>query len=173
MKSSWHSLAILITSLIPIAACGATVDNASRADEGTTPSGAPIASAMEESRGAEARSSAVPADLLGEWTLVALDGEPVPEVGKNPTLEILEDGSAAGVSGVNRFRTQLELADGRLDFGPLAGTKMAGPPEAMALESDFLARLDAASTYQVEGDTLRLWAGDNEALTFARMKAEE
>ena len=173
MKSSRHSLAILIASLVPIAACGATANNTSRANEGMTPSGAPIAGAAEESGSAEASPSAVPADLLGEWTLVALDGEPVPEVGKTPTLEIQEDGSAAGVSGVNRYRTQLELADGRLGFGPTAGTKMAGPPEAMALESAFLARLDAASTYQVEGDTLRLWAGDNEALTFARMKAEE
>ena len=97
----------------------------------------------------------------------------MPEVGKTPTLEILEDGSAAGVSGVNRYRTRLELSDGRLAFGPTAGTKMAGPPEAMALESDFLARLDAVSTYQVEGDTLRLWAGDNEALTFSRVKEKE
>lgn len=173
MKSSYHSLALLIASLVPIAACGATANNTSRADEGTTSSGAPSAGAAEESGSAEASPSALPADLLGEWTLVALDGEPVPDVGKTPALEILEDGSAAGVSGVNRFRTQLELSGGRLDFGPAAGTKMAGPPAAMALESDFLARLDAVSTYQVEGDTLRLWAGDNEALTFARVKAEE
>jgi heat shock protein HslJ len=173
MTSRYFPLAILIASLIPIAACCATANNTSRAAESTTPGGAPIASATEKSSGAEASPSVVPADLLGEWTLVALDGEPVPEVGKTPTLEILEDGSAAGVSGVNRYRTQLELADGRLDFGPTAGTKMAGPPEAMALESDFLARLDAVSTYQVEGDTLRLWAGDNEALTFSRVKEKE
>lgn len=173
MKSSRHSLAILIASLVPIAACGATSNNTSRAAEETTMSDAPAASGIQESGIDETSPSAVPEDLLGEWILVALDGSPVPEFGKNPTLEILEDGSAAGVSGVNRYRTRLELSDGRLAFGPTAGTKMAGPPEAMALESDFLARLDAASTFQVEGDSLRLWAGDNEALTFARMKAEE
>ena len=173
MTSRCFPLAILIASMVPIAACGATANNTSRAAEDTTPSGAPMASATEESGIAEARLSVVPADLLGEWTLVILDGEPVPEVGKTPTLEILEDGSAAGVSGVNRYRTRLELSDGRLAFGPTAGTKMAGPPEAMALESDFLARLDAVSTYQVEGDTLRLWAGDNEALTFSRVKEKE
>lgn len=173
MKSSCHSLAILIASLVPIAACGATANNTSRAAEETTMSDAPAASGIQESGIDEASPIVVPADLLGEWTLVALDGKPVPEVGKTPTLEILEDGSAAGVSGVNRYRTRLDLTDGRLDFGPTAGTKMAGPPEAMALESDFLARLDAASAYRVEGDTLRLWAGDNEALTFSRVKDKE
>jgi heat shock protein HslJ len=45
---------------------------------------------------------------------------------------------------------------------------MAGPPEAMALEQTFLERLSAVSAFDVEGDTLRLWAGDTEALTFER-----
>jgi putative lipoprotein len=110
----------------------------------------------------------IPPELLGSWTLVALDGQPVPEVGKTPTLEIFEDGSAAGVSGVNRFRSQLDASDGRLSFGPVASTKMAGPPAAMELEGTFVARLGTVGAYAVEGTTLRLWTGDNEALTFER-----
>jgi hypothetical protein len=38
----------------------------------------------------------------------------------------------------------------------------------MALEQAFLARLGAVSTFAIEGDVLRLWAGDNDALTFER-----
>jgi hypothetical protein len=109
--------------------------------------------------------------LTGSWTLTAIDGGPVEPVGTPITLEVAEDGAVSGVSGVNRFMTRLETADvseGRLAFAPAAGTRMAGPPEAMALEQAFLARLSAVTTFDVENGVLRLWAGDNEALTFER-----
>jgi hypothetical protein len=119
----------------------------------------------------EASGQAALGRLVGPWTLVALDGEPAEAVGEAITLEIAEDGAVAGVSGVNRFMTRIETADlgeGRLAFAPAAGTRMAGPPEAMALEQAFLERLTAVSTFAVDGDALRLWAGDTEALTFER-----
>jgi predicted amidohydrolase YtcJ len=112
------------------------------------------------------------AALVGSWTLVALDGEPVGEVVKAITLEIRDDGSAGGSSGVNRFMTRLEteaLADGRIGFTPAAGTMMAGPPRAMETERMFLQRVGAVSTYAIDGDTLRMWASENEALTFERV----
>jgi heat shock protein HslJ len=170
MKTSSGALFIFMASLIPVAACGNTAGDPIRAGETSAHGDASIADTAEESGAADERSSAVPAELVGTWALVALDGEPVPEVGRTPTLEVLEDGSAGGLSGVNRYRTQLALSYGRLSFAPAAGTKMAGPPEAMALEDTFLARLGAVSAYRVEGDALRLWAGDNEALTFTRVK---
>jgi hypothetical protein len=111
------------------------------------------------------------AHLVGLWTLAALDGEPLPRVGEPITLEIRDDGSAGGSSGVNRFMTQVQadgLADGRIGFAQSAGTMMAGPPAAMELEQVFLQRLGAVSTFTIEGDTLRMWAGDNPALTFER-----
>jgi heat shock protein HslJ len=120
------------------------------------------------------RGGAGLAQLIGSWSLVALDGKPVEAVGKPITLEVAEDAAVAGVSGVNRFMTRLEtadLAEGRLAFAPAAGTRMAGPPEAMALEQAFLERLSAVATFSVDDDVLRLWAGDNEALTFERAGA--
>jgi heat shock protein HslJ len=111
------------------------------------------------------------AALVGSWTLVTLDGEPVDEVVKPITLEIRDDGGAGGSSGVNRFMTRLNteaLAEGRIVFAPAAGTKMAGPPQAMETEQMFLQRIAAVSTYAIEGDTLKMWAGDDEALTFER-----
>ena len=111
------------------------------------------------------------AALVGSWTLVSLDGEPVVEVVKPITLEIRDDGSAGGSSGINRFMTRLNteaLAEGRIGFAPAAGTMMAGPPKAMETEQMYLQRIGAVSTYSIEGDTLRMWAGDNEALTFER-----
>jgi heat shock protein HslJ len=111
------------------------------------------------------------AALVGSWTLVALDGEPVDEVVKAITLEIRDDGSAGGSSGINRFMTRLNseaLAERQIEFAPAAGTRMAGPPQAMEIERAFLQRIGAVSTYAIEGDNLRMWAGDNEALTFER-----
>lgn len=122
---------------------------------------------MEEER------MTVPGELVGSWVLVAIGESPVAEVGRTPTLEILEDGSAAGVSGVNRYRTTIAAADGRLSFAPVALTKMAGPPAAMEIESSFVERLGAATGYRVEGDSLRLMAGDTEIVIFEKTKDEE
>ena len=111
------------------------------------------------------------AAMVGSWTLVAMDGEPVDEIGEQITLEIRDDGSAGGSSGINRYMTRLNtdaLAEGQIGFAPTAGTKMAGPPKAMEIERLFLRRIGAVSTYAIEGDTLRMSAGDNEALTFER-----
>ena len=38
----------------------------------------------------------------------------------------------------------------------------------MDLESVFFTRLGTALNYETDGETLRLWAGDNEALVFVR-----
>lgn len=119
----------------------------------------------------DASSETCLAALIGSWGLVALDGEPLPEVGTTPTLEVREDGAVGGTSGVNRYLTRLEpdaFIDGRIGFGPAAGTKMAGPPRAMELERMFLDRLASVSTYAVECDILRLFAGDTEVLRFER-----
>ena len=109
--------------------------------------------------------------LAGRWTLTAVDGAPFELAGRLPMLEIRDDGSAGGVSGVNRFMTKLDatlLAEGRISFGRAASTRMAGPPEAMAFEQSFLERLSAVSSFTIDGGTLRLWAGDAEVLAFGR-----
>ncbi len=153
-------------------ALGSTLAACSSPTQGpeTTAAGAPPAAAAAPAPAADdpVTAPAAPAGLVGRWILVAIDGAPVAEVGKVPTLEIAEDGSAGGIGGINRFRTQLEAADGRLSFGQTAATKMAGPPAAMELEAAFLGRLGAISGYGLEGDTLRLLAGEAEALRFTR-----
>jgi len=113
----------------------------------------------------------VPEELLGSWTLVALDGQPGDMGDHTPTLEIREDGSVGGSSGVNRYTTRIGsdgVVEGKISLGQAASTRMAGPPRAMAFEKIFLERLGAVTGYEVDGDTLRLRAGDNEALTFER-----
>ena len=109
--------------------------------------------------------------LTGSWNLVELAGNPETGFGTMPTLVIRADGAVAGSSGINRFMTRVvpdDLAAGRLAFAATAGTKMAGPPQAMELERAFLDRLETVSTYAVEADFLRLFAGDTEVLRFER-----
>src|SRR5207302_4495540 len=82
-----------------------------------------------------------------EWTLIELNGSPVPAAAAEghrdpPTLRFSpEKKQASGFSGVNRFFGPYEHEGEKLKFGALAGTRMAGPPEAMALEQEFLAML--------------------------------
>lgn len=166
-KSTWTILALSLTA---VAACGPGPGDTNVATPGTTGDASSTMNTSTGQKTDDASPAAIPGELVGTWTLVALDGAPVTEVGKTPTLEILEDGSVGGVGGVNRFHTQLEVTDGRLGFGPAAATKMAGPPEAMELESTFLTRLGAVSTFDIDDETLRMWAGDNEALRFVRVE---
>jgi len=164
-KLTWMILALLLAS---VAACGSGPGNPPQVRPETTteaPAAADEAS-MTEVQGVS--DAAIPSEMVGAWILVTVDGEPVPEVGKQPTMEISEDGNVSGVGGVNRFNTRVEVIDGRLSFGPTAATKMAGPPQAMDLESVYFTRLGNKLTYEIDGETLRLWAGDNESLVFER-----
>lgn len=90
--------------------------------------------------------------LAGEWVLKAMNGSEVasmlPSGAQPPSLNFGTDGKVSGFSGVNRLAGGFDLgklAEGKLSFGNLASTKMAGPPEAMQVESKFtglLAKVD-------------------------------
>lgn len=48
--------------------------------------------------------------------------------------------------------------------GPIASTKMAGPPELMTLETAYFAALEKAESYYSDGTTLTLYGADEEEL---------
>jgi heat shock protein HslJ len=60
------------------------------------------------------------------------------------------------MSGVNRYGARVDAGPGWLRVGGAMSTRMAGPPEAMALESEFLSRLQRAGGWRIDGDRLRL-----------------
>jgi lactoylglutathione lyase len=68
----------------------------------------------------------------------------------------LEEGTASGSAGVNRYSGAYALDGDRLTVGPLVTTRMAGPPEAMHAEQEFLASLARIATAVVEADALVL-----------------
>jgi heat shock protein HslJ len=105
-----------------------------------------------------------------EWSLVELEGEPA-EVGPDehaPSLALdLEESRVAGSGGVNRLTGTFVLSEDELRFGPLATTRMAGPEDAMRREREFLGALERVTSYELDGRTLTLLAGDEPVVRLA------
>jgi len=80
-----------------------------------------------------------------EWTCVELtgaDGKPIAVTDQPPSLFISAEGRASGFAGVNRyFAEAINYDNVPLRFGPVGATRMAGPPERMALEDAFTSML--------------------------------
>lgn len=108
--------------------------------------------------------------LVGtEWKLAEIDGKALtaPEGLRTPTLQLdATTKRASGVSGINRFFGSYETSGTTLKFGPLAGTKMGGPPAAMAVESAFLKAMASVTSFNIASNRLELKAGDKTVLSF-------
>ena len=89
------------------------------------------------------------------WRLTALPGQGVPAGNGAPTARF-EGGRVSGFSGCNRFMGGYTVDRDKLTIGNLAGTMMACPEPAMALEKTFLAALSGAQAANVEGKRLSL-----------------
>jgi heat shock protein HslJ len=98
-----------------------------------------------------------------EWTLIEIDGEPVP-AGVEAPLILFEAQSVRGFAGCNRFNASVkETKPGVIDVGPGAATKKACPPEQMDLEDRFLKRLDAVDRYTYLAGQLALGWTDGDS----------
>ena len=107
--------------------------------------------------------------LEGEWTLSAIEGFDIPAgLRGEPGLSVDSEGRVSGFSGVNRFSGTLD-PDGTGVFRPLATTRRAGPPDAMALETAFLKALDSAAAVEGSEDQVTLSGPDGSAVTLFRV----
>jgi len=81
---------------------------------------------------------------------------------RRPTIQFGDNGAVSGMAGVNRYTTAAAVSgkDGIAWTGPVAATKMAGPPEAMALENDFLQALEAVRKIELRDGKLKLASAD-------------
>jgi len=88
-------------------------------------------------------------DLLGDWRVAMVhvpERQVVSSVDGTLTVTFGLDGPTARISGhggVNRFHGPVDVGTGILRIGPLASTRMAGPPETMAQEAHLLRALEA------------------------------
>jgi len=100
----------------------------------------------------------------GEWTLSAAGLEALAAGGELPrqpvTIQFTDVGTGfSGCAGVNRYfgRAEVDPAAGRISFGPVGATRMAGP--GLEVEQAFLAMLGRADGFEIENGKLRLTAG--------------
>jgi len=104
------------------------------------------------------------AALVGPtWTLDSIiDGETasnVPAGVEAPTVTFADDGTVSVFTGCNRGSTTVKAGATTITFAPLATTKMACEPDAMALEATVAAVLDGDVAYELDGDSLSLTNG--------------
>lgn len=114
-----------------------------------------------------------PAALEGAWVvesfgaasgLTAAD----PDVTTEMTLEA---GEATGSGGVNSFSATYEAPEaGRLSFGPVVSTKIAGPSNAMAQEAAFFLSLERTARFEFNQDKLALADSGNNTLVILAPK---
>jgi heat shock protein HslJ len=120
------------------------------------------------------------AALVGEWTVFELQERPITELlhdsaAKRPMLSIKADGTAGGFSGVNQFGSELrtgQLTKGRFELGPIAMTRMAGPPEMMSIEAKVTLALSEARRFSLKDDVLSLMPAEGRADPVVRFRRE-
>jgi heat shock protein HslJ len=81
-------------------------------------------------------------------------------LGSTITLDFAADGSLSGNSGCNTYNGSFTVTDDQITIGPLASTRMACTQELMDQESQYLAALGSAATYQIKDTGLELRTKD-------------
>jgi heat shock protein HslJ len=91
-----------------------------------------------------------------KWVLsaYAVDGTMKDALVTATTDATFADGQVSGNAGINQYNGPYEVDGDRLSVGPLASTKMAGDEMIMEQEAAFLMALEAAASYEIDGDTL-------------------
>jgi heat shock protein HslJ len=103
----------------------------------------------------------VPVALVGtDWTMVMYNngrgGFQGAESSATVTALFAKDGTVSGNGGVNQYNATYTASDGTIKVGPVTSTKMAGPEDLMAQETAYLAALEKATVYAMEGDIMTL-----------------
>ena len=108
------------------------------------------------------------AEVAGSaWRLTEMLDEAPPADQPAPTLTFSDDDRAVGRAVVNRyFATYQQDGFGHLTFGVVGSTRMAAPgdPAAGQREQRYLDTLSRVEFYALQGDTLTLYAADEEPL---------
>lgn len=87
------------------------------------------------------------------------------------TLEIAPDGTVSGHGGCNRYRGRVSITGETISFSPLASTKMACTPAAMAQEQKFHQALEKARSFRINARERKLILRDGAGATVARLAA--
>lgn len=155
-------VSVLALMLASLPACASSSDDSAPA---STEASATVGSTASIAQSGSPQSSAT--DLQDtKWQLSAASLSSVDLAKYEITIEFAVD-KVSGFAGVNRYTGSFETEpDGSIKFGPLATTKMAGTPEAMAAESAYLKALQAVSRYSAGKTDLSLVNPDGVTLEY-------
>ena len=104
-----------------------------------------------------------------QWGLVSLDAETPAIPGSGVTLEFSDDDRVSGSAGCNRFGGSYEFDENTIGFSQLFSTMMMCMEDGiMEQEAAYLAALEAASSFAIEGNRLTITYGDGQQLVFTR-----
>ena len=99
--------------------------------------------------------------LFGKtWTLTEMEGRNFSD--DKPNIEFNRDTKrVSGSGGCNRLSGGFEINGSRLKFSPIASTKMAClANDVQRVEGSFLDLLQKTTRFEIDGNKLRLYAGD-------------
>ena len=100
--------------------------------------------------------------LGGKWRIVSVSGAEALDASRTHA-EFAGDRFASTV-GCNRIAGRAAVSESQLSFGPMAATRMACPPPLDAIERQYLAALQEARAYRLEGATLLFLSAAGDAL---------
>lgn len=107
---------------------------------------------LGEGQGSADAAAAEPALFGTRWALASLSGAPAKG---DAWMSLREDGRVTGNAGCNGFNGSAKVADGTIEFGPLASTMMACTEDGLSAQEAGLHGLLAGKTaYSISGGTL-------------------
>lgn len=108
----------------------------------------------------------------GTWALTEFDAA---DIDADPTVAsviTLDGGKVTGNGGVNTITGTYDAQeDGKISFGALATTKMAGPENAAAQEKRFLAELEKVENFEYDKEDKELDLKDGKDKTLLTLVA--
>ncbi len=127
-------------------------------------------SAMAITLSAVACSTNSNVDLSGEWAVITISGENVPETLKEPVLTFdTTNNTYSGVTGINSISGDYTLENNNITFSDGPMTKMAGDPTSMEIENGYIKAITSAKTFSANDETLTLKDEDgNELMTLKK-----
>jgi heat shock protein HslJ len=92
--------------------------------------------------------------------------------GSRIALDFSTDGQVSGNAGCNNFFTSYGVNRNNITIGPPATTSLscAEPEGVMDQEAEFLAALQTAATFRIDGDMLEIRSGDQIAVIATRVR---
>ncbi|MCR9295524.1 MAG: META domain-containing protein [bacterium] len=111
--------------------------------------------------------------IIGKWLAEDIDAKGIVDNAQS-TLELAADGSLSGSTSVNRYSGKATIEAARIQIGPLASTRRAGPPALMEQERRFLQALEKTASYAfTENGMLQLLDSNGQVLArFSRVVAD-